>query len=167
MLAIHSASPKKCTPNLLPCRIDHNGPVNSASRFWTPESDEKGTSHVHFRGRHLHGTSVLLPQNYTGAILNVTDESISTSSNPSNALRREDDDNEAEEDAEMDTEEIKIAEQIGTFDEIMIWEHGGKVDVENSAFVKGIGEWIGFAEGMHCDDEHGVISETGKEKKES
>lgn len=124
-----------------------------------------GTQHVHFRGRHLHGTSTPLPSNYTGTILNVTDKALPT---PPNAKRREDDDDdgdeEAEEDAEMDTEEIKIAEHIGSFDEIMIWEHGGKVDVENSAFVRGLSEWIGFAEGMHCDEE---VEADGKEKKES
>jgi ribonuclease H2 subunit C len=39
MLAIQSSkhSQGKCTPNILPCRVQHNGPVNASKRFWNPE----------------------------------------------------------------------------------------------------------------------------------
>lgn len=40
MLAIQAtkSSPPKdqCTPNLLPCRIHHNGPANASRRYWNP-----------------------------------------------------------------------------------------------------------------------------------
>jgi ribonuclease H2 subunit C len=49
--------------------------------------------------------------------------------------------------------EVKIAEQIGEFDEIMVWEHGGQVDEERDGFVRGVREWTGFAETMHVDEE--------------
>jgi ribonuclease H2 subunit C len=49
--------------------------------------------------------------------------------------------------------ETKIAEQIGSFGEIVVWEHGGKVDEERDGFVRGMREWIGWAECMHVDDE--------------
>ena len=26
----------KCTPNVLPCRINHNGPVDASKRYWNP-----------------------------------------------------------------------------------------------------------------------------------
>lgn len=30
----------QCTPNILPCRIHHDGPVDSFQRYWTPVADE-------------------------------------------------------------------------------------------------------------------------------
>lgn len=30
------------TPNILPCRIHHDGPVDSVDRFWVPVTDAKG-----------------------------------------------------------------------------------------------------------------------------
>lgn len=50
-------------------------------------------------------------------------------------------------------EEVKIAEQIGEFSEVIVWGHGGVVDQDSDAVARGLGEWIGFAEAMHCDEE--------------
>lgn len=50
-------------------------------------------------------------------------------------------------------EEVKIAEQIGEFDEVVVWGHGGAVDEGSDMFVRGVREWVGFAESMHCDVE--------------
>lgn len=50
-------------------------------------------------------------------------------------------------------EEVKIAEQIGEFDEVVVWGHGGTVDEGSDMFVRGVREWVGFAESMHCDEE--------------
>ena len=50
-------------------------------------------------------------------------------------------------------EEVKIAEQIGSFDEVVVWGHGGTVDEGSDMFVRGLREWVGFAESMHIDEE--------------
>lgn len=50
-------------------------------------------------------------------------------------------------------EEVKVAEQIGTFDEIIVWEHDGPVDQERDGYVRGLKEWVGWAGCMHGDDE--------------
>jgi ribonuclease H2 subunit C len=63
----------------------------------------------------------------------------------------EEDDGEDEMEEELEVE-IAIAKQIGEFDEIVIWEHGGVVDAERDGFVRGLGEWVGFAEKIHCDE---------------
>jgi hypothetical protein len=43
MLAIQSSSQEqKCIPNLLPARLHHDGPINDAQRYWTPEKDAEG-----------------------------------------------------------------------------------------------------------------------------
>lgn len=82
------------TPNIIPCRVHHDGPVDSLDRYWMPVEDEKGTfdpklntlspwnseqsktkrtpqyldntQTVHFRGRKLRGRRVALPDGYQG-----------------------------------------------------------------------------------------------------
>jgi ribonuclease H2 subunit C len=184
MLSIQPTAPRKCTPNLLPARINHNGPINETRRFWKPETDEKGTyqispttstttmsftyspstgtQHAYFRGRHLHGTTLALPANYTGAIVNVTDKQVPQ------AHRQAQDDNDEEEDGDADEAEVvevQVAEQVGEFDAFVVWEHGGEVDAAQNAYFRGVGEWIGFAESMHCKEGEGKEEEeksTGK-----
>ena len=148
MLSIQpSKTQQKCTPNLLPARINHNGPINNTSQYWKPDTDSEGTKHAYFRGRHLHGTAVPLPSNYTGAILNNTERDLPESAHDKSSMEEEEgDDNDAK-------VEVKIAEQIGVFDEMMVWKHGAVVDEKTDIYVRGVGEWIGFAEAMHCEED--------------
>lgn len=127
-----------------------------------------GTQHVHFRGRHLHGTSLPLPPNYTGAVLNMTDKLAApcaswgphtTHKNLPTTADSEDDDEHVGEEI---PEEIKVAEQVGDFEAIVVWGHGGQVDEGSDMFVRGIKEWVGFAESMHCNDEDSVTERQGK-----
>ena len=37
-----NASAPQYTPNILPCRIHHDGPIDTVGRFWEPVADEKG-----------------------------------------------------------------------------------------------------------------------------
>jgi ribonuclease H2 subunit C len=37
--------------------------------------------------------------------------------------------------------------------EVVVWGHGGTVDEGSDMFVRGVREWVGFAESMHCDEE--------------
>jgi ribonuclease H2 subunit C len=149
MLAIQSTNPQKCTPHLLPARVNHSGLVNDTQRYWQPTRDDKGTQHAYFRGRHLHGTSLPLPANYTGAVLHITDEVL-----PRAQSQRNDDQMEDDEQDEVEAEvmvDVKVAEKVGEFDEVVVWGHGGEVDGRQDAFVKGMEEWIGFAEAIHTD----------------
>lgn len=68
MYAFHSTkvSPTRYTPHVLPCRIHHDGPIESTERFWAPRPDEDGTQSAHFRGRKLRGRRVPLPDGYRG-----------------------------------------------------------------------------------------------------
>jgi ribonuclease H2 subunit C len=63
----------------------------------------------------------------------------------------DDDDDDVE--AEGEIEEVKVAEQIGTFDAVVVWDHGGPVDAERDMYIRGVREWIGFAESMHVEDD--------------
>lgn len=53
MLALQSAQDKStdgnvtsasavCTPNILPCRVHHDGPVEISKRYWNPVKDDNG-----------------------------------------------------------------------------------------------------------------------------
>lgn len=65
-------------------------------------------------------------------------------------MRPRGDEEEEEEDEENREaeEDVKILEEIGTFDEVMVWGHE-QMPAGDDVFVRGIEEWIGFAEAMH------------------
>lgn len=67
---------------------------------------------------------------------------------------RGDEEEEEEEDEENREaeEDVKILEEIGTFDEVMVWGHE-QMPAGDDVFVRGIEEWIGFAEAMHSAGE--------------
>lgn len=48
--------------------------------------------------------------------------------------------------------EVKVAEKMGEFEEIVVWGHGEEVDKGSDMFVRGIEEWVEFAEAMHVND---------------
>lgn len=103
-----------------------------------------GTPHAYFRGRHLHGTPLALPSTHTGAFLQVTEKNLQQPR--SQAVDEEDEEDEQE------TAEVKIAERIGEFDEVVVWGHGGQVEAGQDMFIRGVQEWIGFAEAMHGEE---------------
>ena len=50
-----------------------------------------------------------------------------------------------DEETEVDEDRVERISAIGSFDEIMVWGHDTRIS-EDDSFVKGIGEWISFAE---------------------
>jgi ribonuclease H2 subunit C len=59
----------------------------------------------------------------------------------------EDEDRTADED-----EPIKVMEEVGNFEEVVVWGHEA-LPGKDDAFVRGMGEWIGFAEAMHSSEQ--------------
>jgi ribonuclease H2 subunit C len=71
-----------CIPHLLPCKVNHDGPVNASERYWKAEvgqgsydpyrwlnaifTSTDGKHTAYFRGRKLQGRSVKLPEGYRG-----------------------------------------------------------------------------------------------------
>lgn len=53
-------------PNILPCRIHHDGLVESVDRYWAPVHEKDNTQTAYFRGRKLRGRRVVLPEGYQG-----------------------------------------------------------------------------------------------------
>jgi ribonuclease H2 subunit C len=148
MLAINSTkSDKKFTPNILPCAIKHNGPVSAAERYWNPSTEQDGTTTAFFRGRKLRGKKVVLPEGYEGVVLQKTDKKVIAK--PSMPIPSAED---SAEDAPKEIETMTM-DQHATFGELMVWDHEA-VPEGADVYVKGIEEWIGFAEavssGVHC-----------------
>ncbi|THY93965.1 ribonuclease H1 small subunit [Aureobasidium pullulans] len=148
MLAIKkSEKSTSCVANVLPCRIQHNGPVNATTRHWTPESSSDGqTNTAYFRGRKLNGKTVNLPEGYRGAILQKTNTILPPTITPSTSTSLED-----EEDASSSssTPETKILQEVATFDKIVVWGHEVQPDGQEDVYVRGVSEWIGLATAMN------------------
>ena len=47
---------------------------------------------------------------------------------------------------------MRVLEEVGRFAQVVVWGHGGEVGAGDE-FVRGVSEWVGFAEGVHGDDE--------------
>ncbi|KAK7712184.1 hypothetical protein SLS57_007860 [Botryosphaeria dothidea] len=141
MLSIQRSSSHsgKCTPNLLPCRIEHNGPVNAADRYWRPEEED-----AHFRGRKLCGRKLEVPDGYRGAVL----------SNTSRVLPQSDTERDADADeSEEQNIEVRVMEEVGEFDEVVVWGHEVAPDGNEDPYSKGIGEWLSFSEAVSAPEE--------------
>ena len=59
-----------------------------------------------------------------------------------------DDDSDVEEIEPEATKPIKILESTSTFDNTVVWQHD-QLPTPDDQFVKGIEEWLGFADAIH------------------
>ena len=90
------------------------------------------------RGRKLQGKVIKLPDGYDGVI--VEDGGMAESSNTKKG-------DVAAEDSEDEEPDFRKLEQTGRFDEVILWDHEKLVEGDD-AFVKGLSEWIEFAEAV-------------------
>ena len=168
MLALLKAAgnSEQCHPNLLPCKIIHNGPVDACDTYWKPEHGT-GTAHVifeediailmlsladsqqtaYFRGRKLHGRVIKLPESHAGSVVRVTDEPRKETPTQLRHLPLEND-----EEMDDDDQHSKTAEELATFDQITVWGHERTPAAAEDAYVMAVEEWIGLAEVVrkHC-----------------
>ncbi|KAI9857152.1 MAG: 3'-5' exonuclease [Vezdaea acicularis] len=164
MLAIQkSQKPEgKCSANILPCRISHTGPVSSSERYWKPQKeDDKNVAY--FRGRRLLGKTIRIPDGYQGAVVERTERMLPVADKKMSSVIGSGDD----EDGDDEPEQVNILEETNTFDEIVVWGHETLPDDMDDPYVKGIEEWIPFAEAMHsysAAEEDPVPSEQAEEK---
>lgn len=156
---------KQCTPNILPCRIHHDGPVDASPRYWAPETAKgqssvasllhvtrtpirdlsitDGYSEAYFRGRKLKGQEIDVPKGYRGVIVQEAGKEKTAVQNTNMG----DLDEEEGEEGGDGQEEVKVLNEVGSFEKVVIWNHESMVDGDD-AFVKGLGEWIGFAQAV-------------------
>lgn len=156
-----NGSAAKTTPNLLPCRIHHDGPVGSADSYWMPSTDSgsrppggmgfisdhmlnpdvEGKRIAYFRGRQLHGKVLKVPEGYRGVVVEKKDALLKPAG-PRRAGEPEVIDVDAEED-EMPLGEL---DKKAEFDEMVIWGHESVADASADPYVRGVDEWMMLAE---------------------
>ncbi|KAL9107736.1 MAG: hypothetical protein Q9187_008388 [Circinaria calcarea] len=109
-----------------------------------------GKKTAYFRGRKLIGKDVPVPEGYKGVVVQTSDRTIPTRSldptsnenSPGNTI-----DEPTDVDGDED-EPVKVLEQVATFEELVVWGHEVMPE-EDETFVKGVGEWIAWAEAIH------------------
>ena len=95
---------------------------------------------AYFRGRKLRGQEIDVPQGYKGVIVKDSGkEEVASQDTENQCLEREA--------GEGEQEEVTVLDQVGSFENVIIWNHESMVH-GNDAFVKGLVEWIGFAEAV-------------------
>lgn len=161
---------KTTTPNLLPCKIQHNGPIPTPRRYWSPSTTHTATSNntpalqtngvansppktktSYLRGRKLAGRTVRLPRGYTGLVLQKTDMLLPANRKVPTAeeLRAMEEDEEdlnggMGQEAEV---EVKTLEPRARFEEFVVWGHESAPE-EDDVYVRGVEEWVAFAEAV-------------------
>jgi ribonuclease H2 subunit C len=83
-----------------------------------------------------------------GVVLKPTDRSVPQGSDNTGVAQLEHDDF-VEQDEGAEDEPVRILEEQASFDEVVLWGHESTPD-ENDPYVKGIQEWIAFAETVCC-----------------
>ena len=110
-----------------------------------------GTSEAYFRGRKLKGREVKVPEGYTGTILSKASTGNEAGEKIKKRLAREggelEEEEEEDEEEVGEVEEVQALEEMACFDKIVLWGHERMVEGEDP-FVKGVEEWIGFAEAV-------------------
>lgn len=95
---------------------------------------------AHFRGRKLYGRSAKIPEGYRGILVRSTDRAC-------DKFQRIDDLDDKE-DEEMSIEARKLVEEA-EFEEIVVWGHEVLPADLDDVYIKGIKEWIKFAEQVY------------------
>ncbi|EXJ84832.1 hypothetical protein A1O3_05505 [Capronia epimyces CBS 606.96] len=143
-------SADKCTANVLPCRIHHDGPTKVTKRYWSPQGEKDGTQTSHFRGRRLRGRVIQLPDGYQGVVAKSTDRYVPQPANNQSGptYTAVSDDIEMQDEEDEPPEPVKVLEALSSFDKVVVWGHD-HVPTSEDLFVKGLEEWISFAEAIH------------------
>ncbi|SMR58556.1 unnamed protein product [Zymoseptoria tritici ST99CH_1A5] len=175
-----SSQLKLLHPNILPCSIKHSGPMRISKRYWNPrqqvlskhlsKSNDETTDGtvptdpatsttkvptVYLRGRKLLAKRLPLPAGYTGHLLQKTNTILPVKPKMRVPRHRQDveDDEEDEEEEEELPAEVKVVEEKGRFEEILVWGHESVPSEDGEdVFVRGLGEWVGWANRIHAFD---------------
>ncbi|RTE70900.1 hypothetical protein BHE90_014704 [Fusarium euwallaceae] len=147
ILSIKSDENKaKAVANLLPCRIHHDGPIPSASTYWTPTTAEDGTKLAYFRGRKLHGKSVKLPEQCRGVVVERRDKEQQPAAAEEPVVVVDDDD-------EAEKEPVGAMHVTAEFDEMVIWGHETIADAAGDPYIRSMEEWLQVAGQIHSYSE--------------
>ncbi|KAK0645496.1 ribonuclease H2, subunit C [Cercophora newfieldiana] len=142
ILSLASENPQKATPNLLPCRINHNGSIEPVdSSFWDPRTGDDGASTVYFRGRKLHGKTVKLPEGYRGVVASAAPKEEEKRTSDVEVVDLVDDEQSRTPQAALNVQ--------AEFDEMVVWGHEATAEATADPYVRGMEEWLTLAEQIH------------------
>lgn len=99
-----------------------------------------GKPEAYFRGRKLRGQEIDVAQGYRGVI-------VKEAGKEEIAFKDIEKENMEGEEDEEEQEEVRVLNEVGSFDKVVVWNHESMVDGDD-AFVKGLREWIGFAQAV-------------------
>ncbi|RVX74228.1 hypothetical protein B0A52_02060 [Exophiala mesophila] len=117
------------------------------------------TQTSYFRGRKLKGRVIKIADGYEGVVAESTDRYLPQPAHHTSVPRYTtiDDDIEIEEaDQDEDDEDdeppepVRLLQQASTFSDVVVWGHDAVPDADDS-FVKGVQDWIAFAQALHGD----------------
>ncbi len=97
-----------------------------------------GLQESHFRGRKLKGQEVKVPAGWKGVV--VKDRGVLPQKHKQEGHGDGEDGDESEEEGE-----VKILEELGGFEEIVVWGHESVGEPGEDVFVRGMEEWVGFS----------------------
>ncbi|CCU75349.1 unnamed protein product [Blumeria hordei] len=138
----------KCTPNVLPCRINFSGPVGVSKRHWHPVERSDGNSVVYFRGKKLYGKRINIPKNYRGVVLSKSDQDLPEKMPPIEKI-------EEEADHSMSTQYL---EETQEFEDIVVWGHETLPHESSDPYLRGINDWISLAKLIHEHESEDHVS---------
>ncbi|KAL7951111.1 ribonuclease H2 non-catalytic subunit domain-containing protein [Trichoderma barbatum] len=131
--------------NLLPCRIQHTGPVGPSSAYWNPSVDENDTRTAYLRGRRLQGQTTSLPANYRGLVLQRKDDKQDAAEQPEVIVIGEDGD-------EGSAPSLGTMHTVTKFDKMVVWSHDAITDASSDPYLRSVEEWLIVADSIHSYD---------------
>ncbi|KHJ36353.1 putative rna exonuclease 4 [Erysiphe necator] len=159
MFAIKKGNTEKrnYTVNILPCRINYNGPISTSKRYWNPSDLPDGQKVAFFRGKKLCGKHLRMPRTYQKVVLSKTDQIMPRLSKNTveNVTCNEKEQNLDEESDPI----VHFVEEQSEFDSIVIWGHESLPDETVDPFARGIQEWIDFSALLHSYEDQTNDSE--------
>ena len=102
-----------------------------------------GKPEAYFRGRKLRGQEIGVPQGYRGIVVEEAGSETTAFQNTEKRVLK----GEEGEEMEEEQKEVTMLNELGSFDKLLIWNHESMVDGDDP-FVKGLSEWIDFAEAV-------------------
>lgn len=102
-----------------------------------------GKNIAYFRGRKLHGKTLKVPEKYRGVVVSTSERIL-----PKNEVVQArgdmvDDGDGGDEEVEKD---VNVMEEQASFEEIVVWGHEVLPDGMADPYVRGVEDWIVFAE---------------------
>lgn len=89
------------------------------------------------------------PSHSAGVIVKPTEELLAQpSTKPQYMALDDDEDIQIRDEEDEPPEPVKVLDELSSFDEVVVWGHD-QLPALDDPFVKGVEEWIAFAEALH------------------